>query len=221
VLTVDDSTVAGAEACLAARALGHAVTFFVNPLQIERREHYYFSALDTQLDARRIESVQYGEHWYSFGNWKEVKRFRLAVRERLMDLNHDDARELTEEIGAVLQSEARGVPAHLEPVGIPTLRVLLDAGVRIENHGWDHTSIRAMGAPQFADHLTRAADWIEKVVHARPTFYAVPYGTPDLTESQRAVLVGECFVLDASFSDGPCTGSVNRTDLTGIVRAFE
>ena len=59
VLTVDDATCAGADACLTARRLGHEVMFFVNPFQIASGQPYFFSLLDAIIDARTAASVTY------------------------------------------------------------------------------------------------------------------------------------------------------------------
>jgi hypothetical protein len=49
-LTIDDSTMAGAEACLIARKFGHEVTLFLNPHQIISQAPYFFTILNLAID---------------------------------------------------------------------------------------------------------------------------------------------------------------------------
>ena len=56
-LTIDDATVASAQAALLARQLGHAVTLFVNPWQVADGRAYAFAALHWLLDETRRRKV--------------------------------------------------------------------------------------------------------------------------------------------------------------------
>ena len=80
VLTIDDATRAGADACLAARRLGHEVTFFVNLYQIASGEPYFFSLLDAIVDARTAASVVYQGVTYDLREAVGAHRFQRAAR---------------------------------------------------------------------------------------------------------------------------------------------
>lgn len=59
------------------------------------------------------------------------------------------------------------------------VRDLEAAGMRLELHGWDHTSLPELPARELRRQVIEAADAFSDVVHRRPSVFAYPYGHHD------------------------------------------
>lgn len=222
VLTIDDSTMAAAAACMLARELNHQVMIFVNPLQILNKRPYYFSVLDGMLDYRSVNRAIFQGIEYSIVEAADVTVFRRAVRNSLMDLGHEDALDHLEEIASILHCREHVLPDHLQPIDEATLRLLIKSGVTIANHGWDHVSIRQMSTAKFRKHVEMGADWLKDIGSTSASTYAVPYGEPDLTIEQKQVLTGDYMLVSKKLPIGSIGGGlVNRVDITGMIRRCE
>ena len=147
VLTVDDATRAGADACMSARRLGHEVMFFVNPYQIATGQPYCFSLLDAIIDARSAASVAYRGEVYDLTGAAGVRQFRLAARTALIVKPAPQAYADALELSALLGATGAQVGEHQRPISLAELIALKDAGVRIENHGWSHVEISSLARP--------------------------------------------------------------------------
>lgn len=222
VLTVDDATVAGAEACLAAVELGHHVVFFVNPSNVVRQIPYFFSLLDLFIDRRSVDHATFEGSQFELRTKAQRKAFRIAVRTKLMVLEQDEAGEIVNMVSSHLGASAAELPRHMAPVSVEMLRTLIDAGVQVENHGWDHREIGAMNLAEFKTHVKLAADWIASVLGCPPSLYAPPFGRTDLTAAQRSFLRDPYFLADDDRMSGEFRpGCWNRVDITALVDAYD
>ncbi len=222
VLTVDDATVAGAEACLAAMELGHHVVFFVNPSNVVRQIPYFFSLLDLFIDRRAVDHATFEGSQFELLTKAQRRAFRIAVRTRLMGLEQDEAGERVNAVGLRLGASAAELPRHMAPISVKMLRTLVDAGVQVENHGWDHKEIGAMNLAEFKTHVKSAADWFASVLGSPPSLYAPPFGRTDLTAAQRSFLRDPYFLADDDRMSGEFRpGCWNRVDITALVDACD
>ncbi len=214
-LSVDDSTRAGAEACLLARALGHEVVFFINPLQIETGEQYFFSYLDAFIDACTVFHIQYDGIAYGLEDYSARRRFRRAVKTSVKGLASDEAAARVKEIGTLLGAAETQPAAHALPPTLDNLRQLAAAGVRIENHGWSHIDIAALSRSGFAEHVVKGRAWIRKRLDRDSRLYAVPFGVSAVPE-EWAELAGDAYFLAREdFAPTQLTERCwNRHDLT-------
>ena len=193
-LSVDDSTRAGAEACLLARELGHEIAFFINPLQIERGDPYFFSYLDASIDACTVSSIEYGGSTFDLESPVERRQFRRAVKAAVMGLASDDATAAVQELATRLGAEDVQPASHALPITLDDLRQLAAAGVRIENHGWSHVDIAALSRSGFADHVAQGRAWIRERLRWDSRLYAVPFGISDVPE-EWGELAGDAYFL--------------------------
>lgn len=222
VLTVDDATRAGADACMCARRLGHDVMFFVNPYQIATGQPYCFSLLDAALDARSVASVAYGGQAYDFGSAAGVPQFRLAAMQALVvkpaPEAYADALELAARLGA---TEAR-IGEHQRPISLAELIALRKAGVRIENHGWSHVEIASLSDEAFAEHVTAGRAWLRREVSVPANLYAVPFGVTDVPPRLREWVADGYFLANSRIPRGRVTALCwNRRDLALEMRGLE
>jgi hypothetical protein len=194
VLTVDDATHAGADACMTARRLGHEVMFFVNPFQITSGQPYFFSLLDTIIDARTAISVEYQGERYDLSTAIGAHRFRVAVRDALMVRRADEAYAAVAQLSALLGAGGIEIAPHDRPISPAELRVLKDAGIRIENHGWSHVDINSLTDDEFAEHVTAGREWLRRELSVDASLYAVPFGADDVPADRRR-WVGDAYFL--------------------------
>jgi polysaccharide deacetylase len=213
-LSVDDSTRAGADACLLARGLGHEVVFFVNPLPVETGEPYFFTLLDTFLDARTVSLIEFNDVTYDLEPDHERRRFRRAVKVATMGLPSGEACAAVREIGQRLGAAGTPPPPHTLPVTIHDLVQLQTAGVRIENHGWSHVEISALDHAAFLEHVSSGRLWIQNRLDWDSRLYAVPFGVSDVPHD-RELDIDAHFLARADLPPGQLAEHCwNRHDLT-------
>ena len=218
VLTVDDSTQAGAEACYLAVNAGHEVIFFVNPWQISTGEFYFFSYWDAILDARTVRDIMFGGTAYDLSARSGLHAFRFAVREQVMGLPASDAVAAIQRFNALCGSNVYEAPHFSAPISTEQLRGLKRVGVRIESHGWSHVDVRSMNDETFAADLTRTAQWLSENLRIEPSLYAVPFGSPDLSPAFREIVRGDYMLVSRQRPTGRLDSQcINRRDITGLI----
>lgn len=222
VLTVDDATRAGADACMTARRLGHEVMFFVNPFQLVSGQPYFFSLVDAIIDARTATSVAYRGEVHELTSPAGVRQFRLAARAALMVKPAPEAYAAAVELSARLGAAGAQVGAHEQPISLPELIALKDAGVRIENHGWSHVEIGSLADKQFADHVAEGREWLREALSIEAKLYAVPFGSTDVPARLRHC-VSDGYVLASNRFPRGRLGPLgwNRRDLAAEMRAVK
>ncbi len=218
VLTVDDATRAGADACMTARRLGHEVMFFVNPFQIVSGQPYFFSLLDAIIDARTATAVEYRGEIHDLGP-TGIQRFRVAARDALMVRRADQAYAAAAELTALLGADGAEVAAHDRPISLAELGALKDAGVRIENHGWSHVEISSLSDDEFAEHVTAGRDWLRRELSVDAALYAVPFGADDVPDHRRHWVGDGYFLASRRFPPSRLNPLCwNRKDLIAEMR---
>jgi len=214
VLTIDDATQGGAEACMLARARGHHVIFFVNPFQVATSRPYAISMLDALIDARTVSSVAYAGETFPLTDTRGVRQFRKRVKQQLMVEDYEQSLSTIGHVGGLLAALDLDVPSHARPLSLRDLQRLREAGVQIENHGWSHLDIRTMSHALFTRDLLRARDWLRDELAIDSRLYAVPFGLTEVPAPCSAE-IDEYFLVDASRPLGRLDLKCwNRADLT-------
>jgi len=217
-LTVDDSTIAGAEACLIARQSGHEVTLFLNPYQIITQTPYFFTILNLAIDnlAERGGGSDPNCSWRS--PW--LRNLRSQTRSRLMRLSDAALESELHKFLSEWDLEMPNVPQEHRPLDMVMLARLVAAGVQIGNHGWSHTDISSLSERDLWDDISQAREWLRDATGQQVNLYAVPFGlaTPPGTVLRR--LDGLCLLADAGRPPGELTPKVvNRVDVTDAIAA--
>ena len=202
VLTIDDSTNGAARACTIAREAGHEVTLFINPAQVARRRCYWFSIFDALLDARQAATVTFGGREWDLSLGRDLRMFRLAAKSRLMALPENETDGLLDEIAVLLQTGAAVVAEHALTMTFETLRELVQMGVYIGNHGWDHRDIAAMSAEELSEDLQRARAWFQSCGGISHACYAVPYGVARFPNELAQEITGMVLLADPEMDVG-------------------
>lgn len=220
VLTIDDSTCGAARACRLAREAGHEVTLFVNPAQITRRRLYWFSRLDAIMDQRKVATAVFDGRELELSPGRQLRAFRLAVKARLMTLAEADTDILLDEVAARLRAGTVAVAKHARTMTVDDLRELVDQGVRIGNHGWDHRDIAAMTRAEIVDDIRGAQEWFHDNLGFRPAHYAVPYGLSRLTGRAACEVPGLILLAHAGIKPGFAGDRQwNRRDITSELQS--
>lgn len=218
-LTVDDSTKAGAEACLLAKKYGHHVIFFINPHQIIANEPYFFSLFDYCLDSRGTESVTFNSTTYNLKVPSQMRQFRLAARAVLMLLDASDAVQNVRKFADLLHVESFECPKHALPLCREDMLELKRAGVQIESHGWAHQCIKSLDEDAQVQDLQKTANWLKEDLCIDSTLYAVPYGLELLSDSAVEQVRDSYFLVNDDLPMGLVGRKCwNRIDLTSSIR---
>jgi hypothetical protein len=201
-LTIDDSTNAAARACTLAREAGHEVTLFINPAQIARQRQYWFSRLDVILAQCTMGSVVLDDQEFDLSPGRPLRVFRRAVKARLSAIDEAQTDELLNELASKLNICVGVVPEHAQTMSLDTVRGLVERGVRIQSHGWDHRDISSLTPEELVEDLQRSADWFQSYLGIRPDHYAVPFGLPRLPDQAAQEVTGMILLADPKLPTG-------------------
>ena len=214
-ITFDDSTNASADAALLSRQLGHDVTLFVNASNIVTGGVYWFGQVNALLDATFANAVRFRGVPYDLGDHAGKCVFRSAIKRIAVALPTEEARiTLVDEVAHALCVHSYDVPEYSRTITVESLRQLVDAGVRIENHGWTHSQYWDVATDRLLLNITQGREWLIATIHCDAVHYAVPYGESlppdDLPRSEYRTW----FLADSRYFDGAIGRQlVNRSAL--------
>ena len=218
-LSIDDSTRGAAAACRLARSLGHEVTLFVNPRQIDIGQPYFFSLLDSVLDNRRRNTLRFNGVDFDVSRREQRRSFRISVRAKLSMIDYEPAVSVVMQLAEMLQSVSIEVKEHAHIITRDELRQLQQIGVTVGNHGWTHADISHLSPSEFCYHITEADKWIAEVLGTAPFGYAVPFGRCFVLPSFRRLLARPVFLANGHLRSGRVkTSHWNRTEITDEIQ---
>jgi hypothetical protein len=175
--TLDDATVAGADAAKIARQFGHHVTLFVNGYNVAEGVPYFFARLNAALDAATVPEATFDGIRYDLAKPGEKATLRKQVKRKLAVIGAESGRQdLVTEVGCLLGVSDIAVPAQFRTLRTGEIRELLDLGVEIQNHGWTHTRVGALTPAEHVADIRRGRDWLYETFGIPADVYAVPNG---------------------------------------------
>jgi hypothetical protein len=220
-LTVDDGTIAGAEACLAARRAGHHVIFFVNPMQIVGSVPYFFSVLDWCVDVTVRHEVTFANSRFDLTDRDQKRAFRNCARNLMTVQSAQEALAMAYSIGADLGIAQPDLPKSMLPISVADLRNLHRQGVQIENHGWSHIAIEALSVRGFEEEVCGARRWLEAELKKACELFAVPYGKFVPSKAMLDLVGVPSLLADDSMAPSfSCPGIWNRRDMTNFINCI-
>ncbi len=176
-LTIDDGTMAAAQAAKIAVSGGHQVTLFVNPYHCESQAPYFFALLNTALDECRLSSVQWRDRVYMLDSRRGKKKFRAGVKHELRSLPSEALRSaLVKDCLDALEMRNIEPPQHLRSLGTADVQELAGLGVSIENHAWTHGEFAALDPRQVGEEIDAARQWLKRNLSIDSEHFAVPFG---------------------------------------------
>lgn len=193
----------------------------MNPYQIDSESPYFFCLLDLYIDKRTINEFRFRGKIYNLCVKSELKEFRISVKNIVMFMNPDIALKfLKDEILNVLGSSLCDLPRHLKTVNTKYLQRLIEIGVHVESHGWNHKTISSFDNHELIRDMKISRDWLKRNFNVESRLYAVPFGFPDVPSIVKSDYEADFFLLDDKFESGRLASfSWNRIDITGQIRA--
>lgn len=176
-LTIDDCIRGAADAALLARRLGHAVTLFVNPGQVESGAPYAFLVLNALLDglSRRICAFEGTKS--RIGTYVERQALRHRIKTRMCALTDEQARlEFVKSLGPQWGVTVPEVPPHFRTLSRDELVALRDAGVALENHGWSHSDHTGLSPAESVREIREGRAWLQRELGVEAAYFASPFG---------------------------------------------
>ncbi len=175
-LTIDDATLAGADAAHMAREHGHEVTFFVNPWNVVEGKMYIHAYLNTLLDGIVKDTFSIRERLVPVKTAQEKKMFRMHFKQYLNAILSLEKQESIVRVRAVENEIPLIVPEYLHTISLERLQELAHQGVHIRNHGWQHVHHEAFSAEEKVANLEKGRAWLRTVFSITDYDYAIPFG---------------------------------------------
>lgn len=176
-LTIDDSTFAAADLARLAIEHGHKATLFVSGRNTADKLPYIFHNLNAILDSIEIAHVFIGEKALDIDNYEVKSMIRRLLKSRFSPLR------TYEEQAAVITDFAfqAGVteivlPDYLGPLSSSDLKELVDLGVNIENHGWDHVDMSGWSPTDVTEQIEKGQRYLQGSIGVNTSHFAVPFG---------------------------------------------
>lgn len=215
-LTVDDATVASAEAARLAVEYGHRVTLFINPGYIEYQRPHFFCVLSSVLEQAECSLVTWQRNRYELRDPDQRSSLRAQVKKKLRQLATEEQRlELLERLAQRVCSLSLAVPHFLSTLKFADLRELRMAGIDIESHGWFHGELASLSLQDQINDITGARDWLTNKLGVNASAYAVPFGETVPSEQLRQIANVVFFCLNERLPSGAIYDrTVNRISLS-------
>ena len=211
-LTVDDSTHAAADLARMTRALGHDITFFINPWHIETGVAYMPAVLNVLLDTALGEYIDFQNARYFVRTAQERIASRGALRHFLETIMDPEEQVRMLESCANENAIRLELPRHLTSISLEVVQELHTLGVDIQNHGWRHLPHRILSVEQKTENLDKSVEWLQDKLNVDAKEFAVPFGADDEVSSAPG---GNWYLLDAKRPEGQIgKGIYNRTLFT-------
>jgi Polysaccharide deacetylase len=211
-LTVDDASYAGLQATLLAREFGHAVSWFVNGMYVERGLPYFPFLLSWTLDETRKASCSFdGQHW-NLSDQDGRRALRLRVKHSYMRMRScEELGELVEMFSDLLEVGSSTMEKSLRTVTATDLAVAVAAGVELQNHGWTHLNPESFSAHDLAAEVQLNEAYLSRFRQASTLVFAPPFGRHVSLDSGVAdyILLAERGVSSYQRNEG----IINRSDL--------
>ncbi|MES2176309.1 MAG: polysaccharide deacetylase family protein [Gemmatimonadota bacterium] len=215
-LTIDDATGGAAAAAMLARNLGHAVTLFVNPEQVELGTPHSFLVMHLMLDTLGGRPVSLWGERYPSRSKANRQQLHSAIKTRLRAIVDERARlAMLSDLGAEWGTARFTVPPHLRTLTRDDLIALRDAGVDIQNHGWSHTSHRDLSAQDSAREIASGRAWLQRELRVDAPLFAVPFGD-DLPHPSVSADCTTWFSLHPALASGWLAPDVFNRDVLDV-----
>jgi hypothetical protein len=211
-LTVDDASYAGLQATLLARQFGHAVSWFVNGMHVERGLPYFPFLLSWTLDETRKINCSFDGQFWNLNDQDDRRALRLRLKHSYMRMRScDEIGELVEMFSGLLEVEPSTMEKPLSTVTSEDLEVAVAAGAELQNHGWTHLNPESLSARDLAAEIRLNEEYLSLFRRANISVFAPPFGH----QVSLASGIASCVLLAdrGVSSDQRPGGIVNRSDL--------
>lgn len=213
-LTVDDATVASGRAALMARELGHEVTLYVNPWNVQSEAPLFFQVLNWMLDNAVRQFAVFRNHHFQLTDHRSMQLFRRAVKQQYLQCSLENScRSVIDEAQKALGVDQQDIDPNCRSLSTAEIKELLKAGVRIENHGWMHLNVSESDVGT-TDNILRGRAWLKDHLGVLSSTYAVPFGDHKPPSAGLLTICATWFTLTSQLPAGFVGERIfNRSDI--------
>jgi hypothetical protein len=211
-LTIDDAAYGGLRAALLAIRYGHAVSWFVNGIHVERALPYFPFQISCMLDDTRWSACRFeGKKWELRGS-VERRVLRQHLKQRYMQMrSEDEIAQLLETVSRSLSVDSAAMEESLRTVTQAELVAAAAAGVDLQNHSWRHLNPLLFSDAERTAEAALNEDYLAQFRRPATRAYAPPFGEHVNLDSGVADFV---LLADRRFiSSRRKENIVNRNDL--------
>ncbi|MFC1743535.1 polysaccharide deacetylase family protein [Candidatus Riflebacteria bacterium] len=202
-MTIDDSMNCAFNCAILARAGGHQVTLFVNPLQVEIQKPYPLSLLSVALDQTPLRKITWNDREYPLYKVAQKLKFRKAVKAAMQKVG--DWKQRYKFIIRVCQGllvPRLNIPPYLQPLSKEEILELKNKGVRLENHGFSHGEFSNLSEENIKAEIEKGKKWLKANFAVTSTAFAAPFGRAKPTFPLIGKWEIDWFLLDESLNNG-------------------
>lgn len=217
-LTIDDATRGAADAALLARELGHDVSVFVNPEQVESGTPHSFLVLNVLLDNLDGQPCEFESASFPTATRANRQTLRRKIKTMLAAVATElGRRELVTGLAKRWRVQLPESPPHFQTLRKRDLLDLRDAGVDLQNHGWSHCDHAFLAMEDSAREVREGRTWLRRELGVDAPYFAVPFGEA-LPRAGAAESCEAWFTVTASRSPGLLApGVFNRSELDPVL----
>ena len=211
-LTIDDATCGGLQAALLALRYGHAVSWFVNGIHVERGLPYFPFQISCMLDdTRQNDCLFEGRKWELRGN-ADRRALRQCLKHRYMRMrSEEEIAQLLEMVSYSLGVDSTSMESSLRTVTSEDLVAAVAAGVDLQNHSWRHLNPLLLSDSERTAEAVLNEDYLSQFRETTTHAYAPPFGKQ---VSLNASVSDFVLLADRGLMSGRREGNiVNRHDL--------
>jgi hypothetical protein len=211
-LTIDDATYAGLTAALLARKYGHAVSWFVNGMNVEQQLPYFPFQLSWMLDQTHQTGCFFDRQHWDLTRKDDRRALRLRLKQNYMRMGScEEIDELVEAFSACVGVASSTLDEALATVTSNELALAADAGVELRNHGWTHVNPQILSKRALTADVRRNETYLASFGRQDVRIFAPPFGRQVAVSCE----VASCVLLaDRGFTSDQARGSfVSRYEL--------
>ncbi len=211
-LTVDDATYAGLHAAQLARKHGHAVSWFVNGMNVERGIPYFPFLLSWMLDETKKPNCSFDGHRWNLTYQDDRRALRLRLKYCYMKMRScQQIAELLAAFSDCLEVAPSTLDHALATVSSDDLELAVDSGVELRNHGWTHLNPLSLSKRELEAHVQRNDRYLARFRQLTTRIFAPPFGhRVDIASS----VATHVLLADRNQASDQQTGNlVNRCEL--------
>lgn len=176
-LTIDDATYGGLRAALLAAKWGHAVSWFVNGLNVEQGLPYFPFQFSRMIDDTQRSDCEFKSRHWSLRSNMDRRAFRQHLKDQYMRMGtQGQIQDLLRQISSCLEVDSDGLEWALRTVGSQELSVASAAGVELQNHGWSHLSPSSLTETELAMEAALNEEYLSQFRQSGIRVYAPPFG---------------------------------------------
>lgn len=176
-MTIDDGTFAAFNTAKKLREYGHQVTLYINGLNSDQQVPYFFLRLSAALDLA-LRSGTLTMMRRDFGDFTSTEDLRARVKSKLLSVRRvDHCERIVDEICfAILGGTYVALPPEAQTIGRSQILELVERGVTLGNHGWEHISYSGLTSAEINHQFSKNREWIEGLGCSFCSSLVAPFG---------------------------------------------